>query len=74
MERGLGLWAVFFRMETPAIICYRFSHWVAKLKTPVISQVLGIVAGIFQRFVQIFVTLMEAQLLLGAQPVPRCCS
>jgi serine O-acetyltransferase len=55
MERGLGLWAVFFRMETPAIVCYRFSHWVAKLETPVISQIFGIVAGIFQRFVQIFV-------------------
>ena len=51
----MGLWRVFFRMETPAIVCYRFSHWVEKLETPVISQVLGLVAGIFQRFVQMFV-------------------
>ena len=55
LEKNLGLWRVFFRMETPAIVCYRFGHWVAKLDTPVVSQLLGIVAGIFQRFVQIFV-------------------
>jgi serine O-acetyltransferase len=55
LERGMGLWRVFFRMETPAIICYRFGHWVGKVKTPVVSQILGVVAGIFQRFVQIFV-------------------
>lgn len=55
LERGMGLWRVFLRMETPAIVCYRFGNWVTKLKTPVISQLLGIVAGIFQRFVQIFV-------------------
>jgi serine O-acetyltransferase len=55
LEKSMGLWHVFFRMETPAIVCYRFGHWVAKMQTPVISQVLGIVAGIFQRLVQIFV-------------------
>jgi len=55
LEKGMGLWRVFFRMETPAIVCYRFGHWVAKMDTPVISQLMGIVAGIFQRFVQIFV-------------------
>jgi serine O-acetyltransferase len=55
MEKGLGLWRVFFRMETPAIVCYRFGHWVEKLNVPVVSQVLGIAAGIFQRLVQIFV-------------------
>jgi serine O-acetyltransferase len=55
MEKGMGLWRVFFRMETPAIVCYRFGHWVAKMDTPVVSQVMGIIAGIFQRFVQIFV-------------------
>jgi serine O-acetyltransferase len=55
LEKSMGLWRVFFRMETPAIVCYRFGHWVAKMQTPVISQVLGIVAGIFQRLVQIFV-------------------
>jgi serine O-acetyltransferase len=55
LEKGMGLWRVFFRMETPAIISYRFGNWVAKLKTPVISQVFGIVAGIMQRFVQILI-------------------
>ncbi len=55
LEKGMGLWRVFFRMETPAIVCYRFGHWVAKMDTPVVSQIMGIIAGIFQRFVQIFV-------------------
>src|SRR5258708_16915226 len=55
LEKGMGLWRVFFRMETPAIISYRFGNWVAKLKTPVISQILGIVAGIVQRLVQILI-------------------
>jgi serine O-acetyltransferase len=55
LEKNMGLWRVFFRMETPAIVCYRFGNWVARMKTPVISQLLGIMAGIFQRFVQMFV-------------------
>jgi serine O-acetyltransferase len=55
LEKDMGLWPVFFRMETPAIVCYRFGHWVAKMDTPVISQVMGIIAGVFQRLVQIFV-------------------
>jgi serine O-acetyltransferase len=55
MEKNLGLWRVFFRMETPAIVCYRFGHWVEKVNVPVVSQILSIVAGVFQRFVQILV-------------------
>jgi serine O-acetyltransferase len=55
LEKNMGLWRVFFRMETPAIVCYRFGHWVEKLEVPVVRPILGIVAGIFQRFVQIFV-------------------
>jgi len=55
LEKSMGLWRVFFRMETPAIVCYRFGHSVARMKMPVIRQLLGIVAGIFQRCVQIFV-------------------
>ncbi len=55
LEKSMGLWRVFLRMETPAIVCYRFGHWVAGMKTPVIRQLLGIVAGVFQRLVQIFV-------------------
>ncbi|HEY6768946.1 MAG TPA: hypothetical protein VI386_29685 [Candidatus Sulfotelmatobacter sp.] len=55
LEKNLGLWRVFFRMETPAIICYRFGHWVEKLEIPVVKPILGIVAGIFQRFVQILI-------------------
>jgi serine O-acetyltransferase len=55
LEKNLGLWRVFFRMETPAIVCYRFGHWVEKLSIPVVGTVLRIVAGVFQRFVQIFV-------------------
>lgn len=50
-----GLWRVLFRMETPAIVCYRFGHWVEKLRVPVIRQLLLIVSMIFQRFVQVLV-------------------
>jgi serine O-acetyltransferase len=55
LEKNMGLWRVFFRMETPAIVSYRFGNWVTKLKTPVISQILGIVAGIVQRLVQMLI-------------------
>jgi serine O-acetyltransferase len=55
MEKNLGLWRVFFRMETPAIVCYRFGHWAETVTIPVVSQILSIVAGVFQRFVQILV-------------------
>jgi len=55
LEKGMGLWRVFFRMETPAIVCYRFGHWCEHVNVPVVSTILRIVAGIFQRFVQILV-------------------
>jgi serine O-acetyltransferase len=55
LEKNLGLWRVFFRMETPAIVCYRFGHWAEKVDIPVIGLMLRIVAGIFQRFVQILI-------------------
>jgi serine O-acetyltransferase len=55
LEKGLGLWRVFFRMETPAIVCYRFGNWVEHVNIPVVSLFLRIVAGIFQRFVQVLV-------------------
>lgn len=50
-----GWWRVLFRFETPAIFCYRFSHWVLKLRVPVIKQILMVGALIFQRLVQLFV-------------------
>ena len=52
LERGW--WRVLLRLETPAIICYRYSHWVVNLKIPVVRQLLTIPALILQRFVQIF--------------------
>ncbi len=55
LEKNMGLWRVFFRMETPAIVCYRFGHWAEKVEVPVVGTLLRIAAGIFQRFVQIFV-------------------
>lgn len=55
LEKSMGLWRVFFRMETPAIVCYRFGHWVEHVKVPVVSFVLRIVAGVFQRLVQMFI-------------------
>lgn len=54
LEKGMGLWVVFFRMETPAIVCYRFGHWVEHVNAPVVTFILRIVAGIFQRLVQMF--------------------
>jgi len=50
-----GWLRVLLRVETPAIICYRFSHWVTQFRVPVLRQLLQIVSIIFQRFVQAFV-------------------
>lgn len=55
LEQHMGMWVVFFRMETPAIISYRFGHWVETTKIPVITTLLRIVAGIIQRLVQMFI-------------------
>lgn len=52
LERGM--WRVLLRLETPAIVCYRYSHWVTNLRTPVIRPLLLIPALILQRMVQIF--------------------
>jgi serine O-acetyltransferase len=43
------------RVETPAIICYRFSHWVLTFRVPILRQILLIVSVIFQRLVQMFI-------------------
>ena len=50
-----GILRVLLRMETIAIISYRFGHWVEKLRIPVVRQLLAIAAMIFQRFVQVLV-------------------
>ena len=50
-----GWLRVLLRMETPAIICYRFSHWVLTFRVPILRQLLLIVSIIFQRLVQMFV-------------------
>jgi serine O-acetyltransferase len=50
-----GWLKVLLRTETPAIICYRFSHWVLTFRVPVLRQILLIVSLIFQRLVQMFV-------------------
>ncbi len=52
MEKGL--WRVFLRIETPTILCYRYSHWVTMLKIPVVKQLLMIPALFWQRFNQMF--------------------
>jgi serine O-acetyltransferase len=49
-----GLWRVLLRIETPAIVCYRYSHWVLNLRVPVVRQVLLIPALFWQRFNQMF--------------------
>ena len=50
-----GWLRVLLRTETPAIICYRFSHWVLTFRVPVLRQILLIISLIFQRLVQMFV-------------------
>ncbi len=52
LERGM--WRVLLRLETPAIVCYRYSHWVSSLRTPVVRPLLLIPGLILQRMVQIF--------------------
>ena len=49
-----GLWRVLLRIETPAIVCYRYSHWVLNVNIPVIRQLLLIPALFWQRFNQMF--------------------
>src|ERR1700685_2543729 len=49
-----GLWRVLLRVETPAIVCYRYSHWVLHVNIPVIRQLLLIPALFWQRFNQMF--------------------
>jgi serine O-acetyltransferase len=50
-----GWLRVLLRTETPAIICYRFSHWVLTFRVPILRQLLLIVSIIFQRLVQMFI-------------------
>jgi len=50
-----GWWRVLLRVETPAVICYRFSHWVLSVRVPVIRQILLIISVIFQRLVQMLI-------------------
>jgi serine O-acetyltransferase len=50
-----GWLRVLLRTETPAVICYRFSHWVLTFRVPVVRQILLIVSIIFQRLVQMLV-------------------
>jgi serine O-acetyltransferase len=50
-----GWFRVLLRTETPAIICYRFSHWVLTFRVPILRQLLLIVSIIFQRLVQMLV-------------------
>jgi serine O-acetyltransferase len=49
-----GLWRVLLRIETPAIVCYRYSHWALHVNIPVIRQLLLIPALFWQRFNQMF--------------------
>lgn len=52
MERG---WLrILLRVETPPVVCYRFSRWVNSLRVPVIRQLLMIPAVFWQRFNQMF--------------------
>lgn len=49
-----GLLRVLLRIETPPVISYRFSHWVTKLRVPVIRPLLLIPALFWQRLNQMF--------------------
>jgi serine acetyltransferase len=50
-----GWLRVLMRMETSAIISYRFGHWAEQLRVPVIGTVCRIAAMFFQRCVQVLV-------------------
>jgi len=50
-----GWLRVLLRVETPAIICYRFSHWVTQCRIPVVRQICQIFSIVLQRLVQAFV-------------------
>jgi serine O-acetyltransferase len=52
LERGLL--RVLMRIETPAIVCYRYSHWASKIHIPVVRQLFVIPALIWQRLNQMF--------------------
>jgi len=55
-ERTLerGWWSVLLRYETPAVVQYRFAHWVLQLRVPVVRPLLQVVALIWQRLNQMF--------------------
>jgi serine O-acetyltransferase len=50
-----GILRVLMRMETIAIISYRFGHWAETLRFPVVRQLFLLAGMIFQRFVQVLV-------------------
>ena len=52
MEKGFL--RILLRVETPAVMCYRFSRWVMCLRVPVIQQLLMVPAFVWQRFNQMF--------------------
>jgi len=52
--REKGWLRVFLRVETPLVVCYRFSHWVLTLRVPVVKQILLIISIVMQRFIQAF--------------------
>src|SRR6266568_1627242 len=49
-----GLWRVLLHVEMPALLCYRFGHWVTNLRIPVVRHLLLIPALLWQRFNQLF--------------------
>lgn len=49
-----GFLRVLTRIETPAIVCYRYSHWACKLRIPVVRLLFVIPALIWQRLNQMF--------------------
>jgi len=50
-----GWLRVLLRLETIAIISYRFGHWAENLRFPVVRQLSRVAAMVFQRFVQVLV-------------------
>jgi serine O-acetyltransferase len=49
-----GSWRVLLHVEMPALLCYRYSHWVSHLQIPVVRQLLLVPALLWQRFNQLF--------------------
>jgi len=59
-QTGWGKWVwlqnvrVLLSLTIWSVISYRFSHWVYKMRVPVVKQILNLVALVFQKWVELW--------------------